>query len=48
MYSDIDFLREEELLNGLRQNTIHYIPIVCLQISNKGMELLKKVKKKDK
>jgi hypothetical protein len=47
-YSDIDFLREEELLNSLRQTSKHYVPITCLQISNKGLELIKKVKKKDK
>jgi hypothetical protein len=46
--SDVDFLREEELINGLRQSSKDFIPITCLQISNKGLELLKKVKKKDK
>lgn len=46
--SDIDYLREEELINGLKLSSKDYQPVTCFQISEKGLEVLKKLKKKDK
>ena len=46
--SDVDFLREEGLLNGLKLSSTHYQPITCYQISEKGQVLARKVPKKDK
>ncbi len=46
--SDIDFLREEELLNGLKMSSKSYQPITCYQISEKGLDLLGKIGKPDK
>lgn len=46
--SDIEFLREEELLNGLQVSSRSYKPITCFQISSKGRELVKRIKRKDK
>jgi hypothetical protein len=46
--SDIDFLREEELLNGLKLASNNYQPVTCYQISEKGMDLGKRVPKADK
>ena len=37
--SDVEFLREEELLNGLQIASKSYKPVTCYQISEKGMEL---------
>ncbi len=33
--SDVDFLREEEMLNGLKLASKNYQPITCYQISEK-------------
>ena len=46
--SDIDFLREEELLNGLKLSSKSYIPVTCYQISRKGQELIRRMPKADK
>lgn len=34
--SDVEFLREEELVNGLHVSSRSYKPITCYQISPKG------------
>jgi hypothetical protein len=46
--SDIDFLREEELLNGLKLSSKSYLPVTCYQISPKGQELVRRMPKSDK
>ena len=46
--SDIDFLREEELLNGLKMSSKSYQPVSCYQISEKGLDLVSKIGKSDK
>lgn len=46
--SDIDFLREEELLNGLKLSSKNYQPVTCYQVSEKGLELVAKISKTDK
>ncbi|ETV92521.1 hypothetical protein H310_13202 [Aphanomyces invadans] len=46
--SDLDFLREEELLNGLKLASKSYQPVTCYQISEKGQELITKLGKSDK
>lgn len=35
--SDIEFLREEELLAGLQKPTRSYKPVTCYQITKKGL-----------
>lgn len=34
--SDMEFLREEELVNGLHVSSRSYKPVTCYQISPKG------------
>ena len=46
--SDVEFLREEELLNGLQIASKSYKPVTCYQISEKGMELVKRISQKEK
>ena len=46
--SDIDFLREEELINGLKLSSKTYQPVTCFQISEKGAELCGKLSKSDR
>lgn len=46
--SDVEFLREEELLHGLQISSKSYKPIICYQLSPKGRELLKKVPGNDR
>lgn len=46
--SDVDFLREELMLNGLKLASNNYQPVTCYQISAKGTELAKRVLKADK
>lgn len=46
--SDIEFLREEELINGLQMSSKSFQPITCYQISDKGKELVKRVSRKEK
>ncbi|TMW62516.1 hypothetical protein Poli38472_005134 [Pythium oligandrum] len=46
--SDIDFLREEDLLNGLKLSSKSYQPVTCYQISEKGLEIVSKIAKADK
>jgi len=35
--SDIEFLREEELLNGLQMSSRSFQPVTCYQVSEKGI-----------
>ena len=46
--SDIEFLREEELVNALLLSSRSYKPGVCYQISEKGKELVKYVSRREK
>lgn len=46
--SDIEFLREEELVNGLQMSSKSFQPITCYQISEKGKELSKRISRKEK
>lgn len=46
--SDVEFLREEELLNGLQMSSKSFQPITCYQISDKGKELVKRISRKEK
>ncbi|CAM9308429.1 unnamed protein product [Ectocarpus fasciculatus] len=46
--SDVEFLREEELVNGLHVSSRSYKPITCYQISPKGKELVKRITRKEK
>jgi hypothetical protein len=46
--SDVEFLREEELVNGLQMSSKSFQPITCYQISDKGKELVKRVSRKEK
>ncbi len=46
--SDIEFLREEELVNGLQMSTRSFQPITCYQISDKGKDLVKRISRKEK
>ncbi|CEG49204.1 uncharacterized protein PHALS_06978 [Plasmopara halstedii] len=46
--SDLDFLREEALVNGLKLSSKIYQPVTCYQISEKGLELVAKMSKADK
>ncbi|KAF1792283.1 Pentatricopeptide repeat [Phytophthora cactorum] len=46
--SDLDFLREEDLVNGLKLSSKSYQPVTCYQISEKGLEIVAKISKTDK
>ncbi|KAG7386680.1 WD repeat-containing protein 35 [Phytophthora pseudosyringae] len=46
--SDLDFLREEDLVNGLKLSSKTYQPVTCFQISEKGLEIIAKISKTDK
>lgn len=46
--SDLEFLREEELINGLQLSSKSFQPITCFQISEKGRELVKRISRKEK
>lgn len=46
--SNIEFLREEELVNGLQMASKSFQPITCFQISEKGKELVKRISRKEK
>ena len=46
--SDVEFLREEELLSGLQMSSKSFQPITCYQISEKGKELVKRISRKEK
>lgn len=46
--SDIDFLREEGLLNGLKLASANYQPVSCYQISQKGVEIIKRIPRADR
>jgi len=46
--SDLEFLREEELLNGLQMSSMSFQPLTCYQISDKGKELVKRISRKEK
>ena len=46
--SDVDFLREEKLVNSLKLSSTSFEPVTCYQISEKGDQLLKHVGKIDR
>lgn len=46
--SDVDYLREEELLNGLKLQSREFHPITCYQVSEKGLEMIAKLGRKDR
>lgn len=46
--SDIDFLREEGLLNNLKRSSSTYLPVSCYQISARGGDLIRRVGRTDK
>mmetsp|Transcript_24583 Transcript_24583/g.85476 ORF Transcript_24583/g.85476 Transcript_24583/m.85476 type:complete len:862 (-) Transcript_24583:94-2679(-) len=46
--SDVDFLREEGLLNGLKLSSKDYTPVTCYQISVKGLDAVRRIPKSDK
>jgi WD repeat-containing protein 35 len=46
--SDIEYLREEELVNGLQMSTRSFQPITCYQVSDKGRDLLRRISRRDK
>lgn len=46
--SDLDFLREEDLVNGLKLASKSYQPVTCYQISEKGLKIVAKMSKLDK
>eukprot|EP00949_MAST-11_sp_MAST-11-sp1_P000706 g706.t1 len=46
--SDVDFLREEELINGLKLSSKTFQPVTCFQISEKGAEIVSKLSKLDR
>jgi len=46
--SDIEFLREEEILHALQMPSSSYKPITCYQISEKGKEFVQNVPREDK
>ena len=46
--SDIDFLREEELINILKISSKSYRPVACFQVSEKGEDMIQRLGKQDK
>lgn len=46
--SDIELLREEELINALLVSSKSYKPVVLYQVSDKGQEILKTLARKEK
>ena len=46
--SDVEFLREEELINGLQMGSKSFQPVTCYQVSDKGKELVKRISRKEK
>lgn len=46
--SDVEFLREEELIYGLQIPSRSLQPMTCYQVSIKGLEIIEKISKKDK
>eukprot|EP01035_Chromulina_nebulosa_P020795 gene20795-26959_t len=46
--SDVEFLREEELVNGLQIPSRSLQPITCYQISLKGVELVKRIPRRER
>ena len=46
--SDVEFLREEELINGLQMSSKSFQPVTCYQVSEKGKELVKRISRKEK
>ena len=46
--SDIEFLREEELINALLLSSRSYKPGVCYQISERGKELVRHISSREK
>jgi WD repeat-containing protein 35 len=46
--SDVDFLREQQLVSGLKMSSKSYTPVTAFQISEKGYQVLRNVGKVDK
>ena len=46
--SDVELLREEELVNGLQVSSRSFQPITCYQVSEKGANLIKRISRKEK
>ena len=46
--SDIEYLREEELICALQVSSRSYKPVLCYQISDRGRELARRIPRKDK
>ena len=46
--ADLDFLREEGLLNGLKLASTQYQPVTCYQISERGLAIARRVPKVDR
>lgn len=47
-HSDIELLREEELISALLVSSKSYKPVVLYQVSDKGQEILKSLSRKEK
>ena len=46
--SDVEYLREEELICALQVSSRSYKPVLCYQISDRGRELVRQIPRKDK
>lgn len=46
--SDVEFLREEQLLYGLQVSSRSFRPVTCYQVSEKAQQLLKRLSRKEK
>lgn len=46
--SDIDFLREEGLLNNLKRSSSSYMPVLCYQVSARGSSLVARIGRVDR
>ena len=46
--SDVEFLREEELIHALQISSTSYKPVICYQISDRGQELIRHISRHEK
>lgn len=46
--SDLDFLREEGLINSLKLSSTSYLPVTCYQVSHRGADLAAHMKRADR
>mmetsp|Transcript_26207 Transcript_26207/g.32134 ORF Transcript_26207/g.32134 Transcript_26207/m.32134 type:complete len:845 (-) Transcript_26207:121-2655(-) len=46
--SDVEFLREEELICALQISSRSYKPMICYQVSDKGRELIRHIPRREK